>query len=147
MMEACSDTVRTISSLRSILTSPQLDATTLMPSVVPRAQTISDGSLAWIKLAQTNTRKSRDHDGRERGEADWLLLLFSLPTKRNSERVEVWRKLRRVGALPLGPPGYVLPNSGLNGEHFQWLAAAIRGYKGKASVIKVQAIDHVSSEQ
>src|SRR5437763_5902865 len=92
---------------------------------------------------------SRDSDRppSDANQRPWLLLLFSLPTKRNSERVEVWRKLRRVGALPLGPPGYVLPNSGSNGEHFQWLAAAIRGYKGQASVIQVQAIDHLSSEQ
>lgn len=77
----------------------------------------------------------------------WLLLLFSLPTKRNSERVEVWRKLKRIGALPLGTPGYLLPNTLPNQEHFEWLAATIRGYRGEASVIQVQAIDNLSAKQ
>ena len=71
----------------------------------------------------------------------WLLLVFSLPSKRTSERVEVWRRLKRIGALPLGPPGYLLPHTRENQEQFEWLAAAIRGYKGQASVIQVQAID------
>ena len=80
-------------------------------------------------------------------QTDWLLLLFSLPTKRTSERVEVWRKLRRIGALPLGTSGYLLPNRPSNQEHFQWLAATVRGYKGEASVVQVQAIDDFSSEE
>jgi hypothetical protein len=73
--------------------------------------------------------------------AGWLLLVFSLPSKRTSERVEVWRRLKRIGALPLGPPGYLLPHTQQNQEQFEWLAAAIRGYKGQASVIQVHAID------
>ena len=77
----------------------------------------------------------------------WLMLTFTLPTKRASQRVEVWRKLKRIGALPLGPPGYLLPHTVLNQEHFEWLATAIRGYKGKASVIQVQAIDDLSFEE
>ena len=71
----------------------------------------------------------------------WLLLIFSLPAKRATERVDVWRKLRRCGALQLPSSGYVLPNTPQNQEHFQWLATAIRTYKGQASVIQVQEID------
>ena len=71
----------------------------------------------------------------------WLLLVFSLPSRRASERVEVWRKLRRTGALALRSAGYVLPNSASNQEKLEWLAAAIRNYKGEASVAKVQAFD------
>src|SRR3954466_11905858 len=77
----------------------------------------------------------------------WLLLVFSLPTKRATVRVEVWRKLKRIGALPLGPPGYLLPNSAVNHEHFEWLASTIRSYRGDASVIQVQAIDDLPFEQ
>ena len=76
----------------------------------------------------------------------WLLLIFSLPAKRASERVQVWRKLKRHGALPLRSSGYVLPNNPTNQERFEWLAAAIRKYKGEASVVQVQAIDDLPSE-
>src|SRR5437868_15516542 len=92
---------------------------------------------------------SRDSDRppSDANQRPWLLLLFSLPAKRNSERVEVWRKLKRIGALPLGPPGYLLPNSAVNHEHFEWLASTIRSYRGDASVIQVQAIDDLPFEQ
>src|SRR6185437_4197505 len=78
--------------------------------------------------------------------APWLLLIFSLPAKRASERVQVWRKLKRHGALPLRSSGYVLPNNATNQERFEWLAAAIRKYKGEASVVQVYAIDDLPSE-
>jgi hypothetical protein len=79
--------------------------------------------------------------------APWLLLVFSLPLKQASQRVEVWRKLQRYGALQLPSSGYVLPNSSANLEHFEWLAAFIRKYRGQASVLEVQSIDDMPSEK
>jgi len=77
----------------------------------------------------------------------WLLLAFSLPTRRASQRVEVWRKLQRFGAISLGNSGYLLPNHPTNRERFEWLASLIRNYRGDASVIQVQSIDNLSSAQ
>jgi len=74
----------------------------------------------------------------------WLLLTFTLPTKRASQRVEVWRKLQRYGAVPLGNSGYLLPNTPSNQERFEWLGTAIRKYGGEASVVKVESIDNLS---
>jgi hypothetical protein len=74
-------------------------------------------------------------------------LTFSLPTKRASQRVEVWRKLQRYGAVPLGNSGYLLPNNPRNRERFEWLAIAIRKYAGEASVVNVQSIDNLSTSQ
>lgn len=71
----------------------------------------------------------------------WLLLMFSLPANQATRRVEVWRKLKQYGALSLPSSGYLLPNAAANHEHFEWLAAAIRKYKGQASVVEVNAID------
>jgi hypothetical protein len=81
------------------------------------------------------------------GGTPWLLLTFTLPAKRASQRVEVWRKLQRYGAVPLGNSGYLLPNSPANQERFEWLATAIRKYAGEASVVKVQSIDNLSDAQ
>jgi hypothetical protein len=80
-------------------------------------------------------------------EIPWLLLTFTLPTKRASQRVEVWRRLQRYGAVPLGNSGYLLPNDPTNQERFEWLATAIRKYAGEASVVKVQSIDNLSTPQ
>ena len=77
----------------------------------------------------------------------WLLLTFTLPTKRASQRVEIWRKLQRYGTVPLGNSGYLLPNNPNNEERFQWLATAIRKYGGDASVVHVESIDNLSKAQ
>src|SRR5260370_34154704 len=80
-------------------------------------------------------------------ETPWLLMVFSLALKQASQRVEVWRKLQRYGGLQLGSSGYVLPHTPANLEHFEWLAAFIRKYKGQASVLEGQSIDDMPSEK
>src|SRR6266700_852548 len=86
-------------------------------------------------------------DVRTKSSTAWLLLTFTLPTKRASQRVEVWRKLQRYGTVPLGNSGYLLPNNPSNEERFQWLATAIRKYGGDASVVHVDCIDNLSKPQ
>src|SRR6266567_8634551 len=83
---------------------------------------------------------------RQLGSSPWLLLIFSLPSKRTSERVGIWRKLQKFGTISLRNSGYVLPNRPVNQERFEWLAKAIRGFKGEASVLQVQAIDDLPSD-
>lgn len=83
----------------------------------------------------------------ERIPAPWLLLVFSLPAKRASQRVEVWRKLQRYGMLALRSSGHVLPNSAVNQERMEWLAATIRTYKGEASVVQAQTFDDLPAER
>jgi hypothetical protein len=80
-------------------------------------------------------------------EIPWLLLVFSLPAKSASQRVQIWRKLQRYGMLPLRSSGYVLPNSPVNQERMEWLATTIRTYKGQASVVQVQGFDDLPSER
>src|SRR6201984_2151504 len=84
---------------------------------------------------------------RHKSESAWLLLTFTLPTKRASQRVEIWRKLQRYGTVPLGNSGYLLPSNPVNEERFQWLATAIRKYGGDASIVHVQSIDNISTPQ
>ena len=70
-----------------------------------------------------------------------MLLVFSLPTRSATQRVEVWRKLQRYGMLALRSSGHVLPNRSANQERMEWLATAIRAYKGQASVVQVHSFD------
>jgi len=81
------------------------------------------------------------------GRVEWLLLTFTLPIKRASQRVQVWRKLQRYGGIPLGNSGYLLPNNPTNQERYEWLAQSIRKYAGEASVVSVQSIDNLSTPQ
>lgn len=77
----------------------------------------------------------------------WLLLVFSLPAKRASQRVAIWRKLRRYGMLPLGSSGYVLPNTAANLERMEWVAAEVRASKGRASVVQARGFDDLPAER
>jgi hypothetical protein len=79
--------------------------------------------------------------------APWLMLMFTLSAKQASQRVEVWRKLKKYGALPLRTSGYLLPNTPENQERLEWLAAAIRKHKGQASVAQIHAMDDLPSEK
>lgn len=79
-------------------------------------------------------------------EIPWLLLVFSLPTRSASQRVQIWRKIQRYGMLALRSSGYLLPNTAANQERMEWLATAIRTYKGQASVVQVQGFDDLPAE-
>ena len=79
--------------------------------------------------------------------APWLLLVFTLPTAKASERVGVWRKLQRYGAVALPASGYVLPNNSMNQERFEWLATSIRSSKGQAAVAHVNSFDELRNGQ
>jgi hypothetical protein len=76
----------------------------------------------------------------------WLLLVFSLPARSASQRVQIWRKLQRYGMLALRSSGYVLPNTAMNQERMEWLATTIRTYRGQASVVQAQGFDDLPSE-
>jgi hypothetical protein len=80
-----------------------------------------------------------------REDSKWILLVFTLPTSKASERVQMWRKLQRFGSIPFRNAGSLLPNTPENQERFEWLATAIRASKGEASILQIQAIDDVSS--
>ena len=77
----------------------------------------------------------------------WLLLVFSLPARSASQRVEIWRKLQRYGTLAMRSSGYLLPNTAMNQERMEWLATAIRTYKGQASVVQVKRFDDLTDER
>lgn len=73
--------------------------------------------------------------------------MFTLPADKASQRVEVWRKLKKYGAVALRSSGYILPNRSDTQERYEWLATAIRKYKGQASVAEVHAIDDLPPEK
>jgi hypothetical protein len=77
----------------------------------------------------------------------WLLLLYGLPTRQNTGRVQLWRRLKRFGALQLKTSAYVLPDEPVHYERFQWLATEIRDGGGEATLIRVSEIEGMPHEQ
>src|ERR1700752_4807084 len=71
----------------------------------------------------------------------WLFLLFNLPAKHSSERVKVWRRLKKFGAVQLKTSTYVLPDEPVHYERFQWLAKEIVDNGGEAALVRVKDIE------
>jgi hypothetical protein len=83
---------------------------------------------------------SRDFSG------SWLFLLFNLPAKQSSDRVKVWRQLKRSGAIQLKTSTYVLPDEPAHYQRFQLLAKEIVASGGEATLVRVKDIEGVSHE-
>jgi hypothetical protein len=77
----------------------------------------------------------------------WLLLLFSLPANRNTQRVAVWRRLKKMGAVQIKTSTYLLPDAPAQYEQFQWLAQQIRDYGGDSTLVRAQEIEGLTKEK
>jgi len=76
----------------------------------------------------------------------WILLLYGLPTKKGAARVNLWRQLKKCGALPLKTSAYLLPDKPEHHERLQWLAQQVRDGGGEATIIHVTEIEGLPSE-
>src|SRR5215471_826009 len=77
----------------------------------------------------------------------WLLLLVRLPATHTAERVAIWRKLKKSGAIQIQTSTYVLPDHPTQYETFQWLTQHIRDAGGDATLVRVQEIEGMSNEK
>jgi hypothetical protein len=75
-----------------------------------------------------------------------LLLLVGLPPSPSSLRVRVWRRLRSLGAVPLKRSAYLLPDTPERYEDFQWLAQEIQREGGEATLVRVQQIENLTTD-
>jgi hypothetical protein len=77
----------------------------------------------------------------------WLLLLVRLPATHSAERVAIWRKLKKSGAIQIQTSTYILPDDPPRYETFQWLTQHIRDTGGDATLVRVRAIEGFSNER
>jgi len=77
----------------------------------------------------------------------WLLLVYQLPTRPSNARVKTWRRLQKVGALPVKNSVYVLPNSPQAHEDLEWIKAEITAMKGQGTVFAADSVNSLSSEE
>lgn len=67
----------------------------------------------------------------------WLVLVWRLPTGTSTPRVTAWRRLKRLGAVPLTPGAAVVAYSEENHEQLDWIAEGIADWGGDAWVLPV----------
>src|ERR1700738_1357431 len=77
----------------------------------------------------------------------WLLLLLRLPATHKAERVAIWRKLKKSGAIQIQTSTYVLPDEPARYESFQWLTQEIRSAGGDATLVRAREIEGLPNEK
>lgn len=74
----------------------------------------------------------------------WLLLVHQLPARPSNVRVKTWRRLQKLGALPVKDSVYVLPNNPQAREDLEWIKKEIESMKGQATLF---AADHLEAAE
>jgi hypothetical protein len=77
----------------------------------------------------------------------WLLLLLRLPATHQAERVAIWRKLKKSGAIQIQTSTYILPDEPARYESFQWLTQEIRAAGGDATLVRAREIEGLPNEK
>ena len=76
----------------------------------------------------------------------WVLLVYKIPREPTASRAQVWRKLKRLGALLLHDAVWVLPATPWTREQFQWLAVEIGELEGEAYLWESRLLLNEQSE-
>src|SRR6266480_1992618 len=77
----------------------------------------------------------------------WLLLLLRLPATHKAERVAIWRKLKKSGAIQIQTSTYILPDEPARYEAFQWLTQEVRSAGGDATLVRAREIEGLPNEK
>jgi len=71
----------------------------------------------------------------------WLVLLMTLPPTPSRNRVGIWRKLRRLGAVSLKGAAWLLPETEETTELAQWLLQEVATAGGEGALIRAHRIE------
>src|SRR5512143_1155133 len=67
---------------------------------------------------------------------EWLLVFYSVPSHPVSNRMKIWRKLAKVGAVQLKGSVYILPATEEHEEFCQWLIGEVKSMGGDGAFVK-----------
>ena len=77
----------------------------------------------------------------------WLLFFYSIPATPVNNRVKIWRKLIKTGAVQLKGGVYILPHSEEHHEALQWMLAELSGLKGEGLLITTDSIEPLQQRE
>ena len=72
---------------------------------------------------------------------EWLLFFYSIPATPVNNRMKIWRKLVKTGAVQLKGGVYILPHTEEHHEALQWMLAELPGLKGEGLLVKTDSIE------
>ncbi len=76
--------------------------------------------------------------------SEWLLIFYSVPSQPVSNRMKIWRKLAKVGAVQLKGAVYILPFSEEHEELFQWFINEVKAMGGDGAFVKTSEIKNIN---
>ncbi|MDK9709423.1 MAG: chromate resistance protein [Desulforhopalus sp.] len=77
----------------------------------------------------------------------WLLFFYSIPATPVNNRVKIWRKLNKSGAVQLKGGVYILPYREDNHEALQWMLAELPGLKGEGLLVTTENIEPLQTQE
>src|SRR5512140_3236995 len=67
---------------------------------------------------------------------EWLLIFYSVPSHPVSNRMMIWRKLSKAGAVQLKGAVYILPATEEHEEFLQWLIGEVKTMGGDGAFVR-----------
>ena len=74
-------------------------------------------------------------------------MIHQIPPKPDYLRVKIWRRLQRLGAVPVKNSVYVLPKNDQTQEDFQWVLREVIESGGDASLCEARFVDGLSDDE
>ncbi len=71
----------------------------------------------------------------------WLLIFYSVPSHPVSNRMKIWRKLARSGAVQLKGAVYILPHNEEHYELCEWLVSEVTSMGGDGTFVRVPVVE------
>jgi hypothetical protein len=92
-----------------------------------------------VSVVKMNTQENDD--------ARWLLLIHQIPPKPTYLRVKIWRRLQKLGAVPIKNSVYALPRSDQAREDFHWVLREIVEGGGDGTLCEARLVDGIRDNQ
>ncbi len=77
----------------------------------------------------------------------WLLIFYTVPSHPVSNRMKIWRKLARSGAVQLKGAVYILPHNEEHYELCQWLVSEVASMGGDGTFVKVPEVETMTESE
>lgn len=71
----------------------------------------------------------------------WLMFFYTVPSKPVNNRIKIWRRLAKAGAVQLKNTVYLLPFSEEHYEFFEWLTQEVDAMGGDGTFVQTQNIE------
>jgi len=77
----------------------------------------------------------------------WLLIFYTVPSHPVSNRMKIWRKLARSGAVQLKGAVYILPHNEEHYELCEWLVSEVASMGGDGTFVKAPEVETMTKSE